>query len=435
MEIKFLNQPKEIKIGDVLKRRLEENFDKAYLIAGMAKDTALEDLYEALEVASSNMSEVKVLIGIDRKNISKDMLLKVLSLGIKLGVHINTDEDKVETRCYIFEKKDGESYIYVTGAKFSSGGLFDNAALVTEIKYSKDDRNLFDSSMNSIKSAILMDFHEIDKDEVILLAEKGEIIARIKDRKIPKISEMYGNADEMLGEKIYDESTNNINLNLSELNDVDIEFDPVITVGRKLELEVEKEIREEKAEREAELRGVKKKESDLDRIYGKVSKDKEEKPKIHMSDEIDYLHMSTLIIEAGKIAEKGADVGEFKIPKMVAENMIEFFGGMDAFKEMADEKGRVRTKEIVPFTIIDNKDNSKIANESVEVILTDRGISLKSNEMIAKNIDESDIIRIIKEKDLKYVLEIIRRDTPEYNIWTAYLINTIRGNKRKFGIQ
>lgn len=434
MEIKFLNQPKEIKLGDVLKRRLEEKFDKVYLIAGMAKDTALEDLYEALEVASSDKSEINVLIGIDRKNISKDMLLKILSLGVKLGVHINTDEDKVETRCYVFEKSGGESYIYVTGAKFSSGGLFDNVALVAEIKYSKDDKALFNTSMNSIKSAILADFHEVDKDEVILLAEKGEIVARIKDRKIPKISEMYGSAEDALGETIYDESTSNINLNLSELNDVDIEFEPVIAVGRKLELEVEREMREEKAEKEAELRSVKKKEADLARIYGKVSREKEEKPIIHMSDEIDYSHMSTLIIEAGKIAEKGAEAGEFKIPKMVAENMIDFFGGMDAFKEISDDKGRVRTKKTATFTIIDNKDGSKRSDESIEIILTDRGISLKLDD-IAGAIYESDIIRLIKEKDLKYVLEIIRKDTPEYNIWTAYLINTIRGNKRKFGIQ
>lgn len=417
MEVKFLNQPKEVKLGDILKTRLNEDFEEIYLIAGMVKDTGIEDIYEDILKSMENPKKISVCIGIDRKNTSKDMLLKLLDAGCRLSVHINTDANKVETRAFIFIKENGTSYIYVTGAKFSSGGLFENNCVITEIKYEKDESKALEIAKNNILQGVVAEFHEIDRDEVILLAEKGEIVARITERKIPNIAEMYGNmapAEKPLGEQVYDESTSNMTFNFDDLADIEIDLEPGIIMRKNVELAAEKEAKKERKEKEELLKSLKKTESDLDKLYGKKEEETKTKNIIHKSNEIDYENMTTLIIESNKINEKD---GEFKLPKALSENLSKYFA-----------------TEIVKFDILDNKDNSEEIDENVSILRTDKGISIKSEVLIKLKLEEGDIVRIIKETEDSYRCEVIRKESAEHNIWSCYCINSIRGQKRRFGI-
>ncbi len=423
MEVKFLNQPKEVRLGDILKARLKEDFKEIYFIAGMLKDTGVEDIYEDLVQAMENPKELTVCMGIDRKNTSKDMLLKILDAGCKLKVHINTDGSKVESRAFVFESENGTSYIYITGSKFSSGGLFENICLVTEIKYSSEEKKVFEIAKNNILQGVLTEFHDIDRDEVILLAEKGEIVARITERKIPNIAEMYGTVasagvEKQLGEQVYDESTSGNSFNFADFADIEIDLEPGIVMRKNVELAAENEAKKEKKEKEELLKSLKKTESDLDKLYGKkAEKEETKKTTIHKSDKLDYEKMTTLIIESNKIIEKGAGEGEFKIPKSIADNLDKYF-----------------TNETVKFNVMDNKDNSEKTDETVNIMRTDKGISIKSQVLIDLKLEEGDIVRIIKENDNEYRCELIRKDSEEHNIWICYCINSIRGQKRKFGI-
>lgn len=422
MEVKFLNQPKEVKLGDILKVRLKEDFKEIYFIAGILKDTGIEDIYEDLVESMKNPKELTVCMGIDRKNTSKDMLLKILEAGCKLKVHINVDGNKVESRAFLFESENGASYIYITGAKFSTGGLFENVCLVTEIKYGLDEKKAFEVAKNNILQGVLTEFHDIDRDEVILLAEKGEIVARITERKIPNIAEMYGsvaNVEKQLGEQVYDESiTTGNTFNFADFADIEIDLEPGIVMRKNVELAAESEAKKEKKEKEALLKSLKKTESDLEKLYGKkVEKEETKKTTIHKSDKLDYEKMTTLIIESNKIVEKGAGEGEFKIPKSIAENLAAYF-----------------VNDVVKFNVMDNRDNKEVLDEAVSIIRTDKGISIKSQVLIDLKLEEGDIVRIIKENDNEYRCEIIRKESEEHNIWICYCINSIRGQKRKFGI-
>ena len=422
MEVKFLNQPKEVRLGDILKLRLKEDFKEVYFIAGMLKDTGIEDVYEDLVQAMEEPKELTICMGIDRKNTSKDMLLKILDAGCKLKVHINTDGSKVESRAFIFESENGTSYIYITGSKFSSGGLFENICLVTEIKYNADEKKVFEIAKNNILQGVLTEFHDIDRDEIILLAEKGEIVARITERKIPNIAEMYGSAtpnEKQLGEQVYDESTSSGNsFNFADFADIEIDLEPGIVMRKNVELATENEAKKEKKEKEELLKSLKKTESDLDKLYGKkTEKEESKKTTIHKTDKLDYENMTTLIIESNKIVEKGVGEGEFKIPKSIADNLDKYFAN-----------------DTVKFNVMDNKDNAEKVDNAVNVIRTDKGISIKSQVLIDLKLEEGDIVRIIKENDNEYRCEIIRKESEEHNIWICYCINSIRGQKRKFGI-
>ena len=124
--------------------------------------------------------------------------------------------------------------------------------------------------------------------------------------------------------------------------------------------------------------------------------------------------MTTLIIESNKINEKD---GEFKLPKVLSENLSKYFD-----------------VDMVKFDILDNKDNSEEIDESVAILRTDKGISIKSEVLVKLKLEEGDIIRIIKETENSYRCEVIRKESAEHNIWICYCINSIRGQKRRFGI-
>ena len=126
MNIKFMNQPKDVQMGNILKTRLEDNFDEVWMISGIVKDSGIEFLLDSMETAVKNGAKLNIAIGIDRKNTSKDVLLKLLNAGADLKVHVNSEEAKVETRAYLFESKDSDSYVYISGGKFSEGGLLEN---------------------------------------------------------------------------------------------------------------------------------------------------------------------------------------------------------------------------------------------------------------------------------------------------------------------
>ena len=207
MNIKFMNQPKDIQMGNILKTKLQDKFDEIWIVSGIAKDSGIELLLDSFDAAIKNGANLNIAIGIDRKNISKDVLLKLLSIGSNLKVHINGEENKVETRVYIYESKNADSYIYITGGKFSEGGLLENTCVITEIKYSKDEMETFKLVKNQLLLGIEGVFKTIDKDDIVLLANKGEIVTRIIDRKIPSISELYGNKEQSIGEQIYDEGS------------------------------------------------------------------------------------------------------------------------------------------------------------------------------------------------------------------------------------
>ncbi len=437
MEIKFLSQPRDAKLGDILTQKMKEKFDDIYLIAGMTKDNAFETIYDDLKIAINSGTNVNLYVGIDRKNTSKDMLAKLLSIGANLNIHINTDDSKAESRIYIFDKKGGVSYIYLAGAKFSDDGLFKNICTFVEIAYSANESGAFEEAKKNILKETKNEFHKVDMDEVVLLAEKGEIVARITERKIPRIGEMYGNVETVVGEQVYDESRNVSLIQPEDLEDVDIDIDANVVVRENVELKTEQEGKKEKKEKEEILKRLSEKGTTIESFYGSndISEgSKEKRAVIHAGGKPKYKDMTTLILESNKIIEKGVGAGEVKIPKELTENTIEFWGGKESFTSVENEKNKIENISMVSAEIIDSKDNSNVKDNDIKLLLTDKGIAINSEKLQEKNIQEGDLIRIIKEAEKSFRIEIIRKETEEYNIWICYCVNTLKGNKRRFGI-
>lgn len=434
MDIKFWNQPKDLSMGKVLSEKMKKGFKKVWIIAGVAKDTGIEILLESIEEARNLGTEVNMLIGIDRKNISKDILMKLLKLGCNLFLHINRDEDKVETRIYIFESDESESFIYQSCGKFSEGGLISSYCIVQEISYMPDEKKIFENA----KSIILKGneiFQKTGEEELILLAEKGEVVARITERKIPSISEMYGGTTiDAVANDVYDENTPSSLFDIPK-NDVDIDIDIDIDFNgelKKVELSAESEAKKEKLEKE----NIEKLASEkLAKFYEKeVANEGEKKVSIIKDvDKIDFSNVNTFVFELNKIVSKGLGEGEVKIPLYLYEELKDFFGSNE-FEGIVDDKGKPRFGTNVEFEIIDTSNNEKLFDKDSFIYVEDRYLAIKSNVFKEIAPEEKDILRLIKNKEKSYCLELIRKNSREYNVWENVCIYMMKNSKRKFGI-
>ncbi len=413
MKINYFNQPDEMNLGELLSQRLQENFDKAYFFSGFAKDSGIFYLLPALE--QSRIKEICFGLGVDNKNTSKDMLMKLLNMGIKVMVFLNGDMAKVETRAYAFESADGDCYVYLPASKLSEGGLIENESLITEIIYGKDEKKLFDDFIcKLIKDS---KFRDIDENGVTKMAENGEIVARISERRIPRISEMYAKEAVEIGTKEYDEGSSST-IRADDFEDVDISvelpMDGEVQVRNSLGEEVE-QVLKKTANKAKQLLGEENETSTSSKI---LPKDKD----------ADYNHMSTFIFMI-----QGADSTGIKIPNSIAKNLSKFIDYPEEY-HVLEINGQLSECANVEFEIFDNETSGEMIDDKAMLIRKEKYVALSSSVLKEMNLHKDDIVRMMKKEKGKYRLEVIRNDTDEHNIWENYCVLTVKGSLRKFGI-
>ena len=412
MKINYFNQPKDMKLGDVLVERLSQEFDKVWILSGFTKDSGVMALISALE--GSPIACKTVSLGIDKKNTSKDMLMRLLRTGAKVQTFINNDDQKLETRLYLFENKNGISYAYLSAGKLSEGGLFQNNCLITEIIYDKKDYSELEKLVLKINENT--GFMELTEEDVIKMAESGEIVARITERKIPRISEMYQKEEVEIGIREYDESLGSSS-GIREYDDVDIDIELPIEGSVKIKTSLGEEVEHvmkkanDKKKDEATEEGTKTK--------GKII------PKVK---EPDFENMNALIL-----ALQNSDATEIKLGNSLVEKLTSFFDYPDGF-HMVDEKGKLREMAEVELEIFENGEGKEVVDTNAKLYRRDKYLGIKSDVLKELEIEDGDVLRIIKQDAGKYRLELIRNKTAEHAIWEGYCIHTLKGNSRRYGI-
>ena len=418
MEIRFLNQPKDIRLGEVLNEKLmSKNYTKVWIFAGFVKDSGLDYLYDAIKVAREEGVIVECVFGVDKKNTSKDMFLKLLDLGCKIRFHINDDSSKLETRIYAFESDAKESYIYLTGSKLSDGGLTENISLITEIKYLPADKREFNKVKLSVEDGLNTDkFETMTRERLKELASTGEILARITERRIPSISELYNLKETDMVVQEYDESASSKYKDLANK-----EFDIAIDFPSDTDVRVQDSFGEE-VEHKIKQKVTEKSES---KIVSKL---------ILGNENFNYDMMNVLIIPTSKVTRKGATAGEIKISSTIAINMGKFFGYPSNFHIEQDGKGKLREKKKIKLDVFENVSGEKKYDGDAELIKTEKNMIIKSQKLAELEINENDIMRLIKQDDDTYKCEIIKQESTEYNVWQNFCTISIKGTNKKFGI-
>ena len=411
MDIKFYNQPKDTKVYDLLSQRLKEDFNKAWICAGFVKDSAIDLLLPDIEIARKNNVIVECIFGLDNKNTSKDMLLKLLNMGCKIRYHLNEDDSKFETRAYLFERDSGDSYIYISGSKFSEGGLTDNMALIQEISYSPAEKKEFNMARAVLESGFSdEEFEYLSEEKLSELARSGDILARITERKIPSISELYNGGSTEVGATEYNDEETKTDYKALVDKDIDISFEDSESVviqdsfGEEIEHQLKKKSKKE------------------DKVTSKI---------LSQEKEADYDAMTTLIISVSKTNLKD---DEIKLPTAVTSLMNKFFGYPDDFHAVPNEKGDIKETKDISLEIFENV--GKKTNDSCvgQLILSPKFLSIKSDSLKEFAMDGEDIFRIIKIDSNKYRCEIIKNESSEHQVWKDFCVVSVKGFSKKIGV-
>ncbi len=412
MEINFYNQPKDDNFCNILTRALtSKEYDKAFFYAGFVKDNAIEMLMDAFKTAIENGMSISMVLGLDKKNTSKEMLLKLLNLGINIRYCLNDEETKLETRLYLFENNDN-SVSYIPGSKFSEGGITTNLTLIQEIKYSKDDKMLYSKLKASVESGLQDDtFVKLDEDNLKLLASRGDIVARITERKIPSINELYNRTDEAsVGTVDYDESTSTdyselVNKDLDIMIDASEDVKYQTSLGEEVEHKLKGEVKEEK-------------------VISKI---------VIPDKNVDYENASTLIYLLANKPSSGESSKEIKIPSVITKELSNIFEYPNGYHMEQDDKGNLKEKKSIKLTIFENENKQSVVDNDASIYFQAKSTSIKSELFAQINIEEDDLLRFIKENDNEYKCEIIRKGSAEYEVWKAFCQNLVKGSTKKFG--
>ena len=412
MEINFYNQPKDDNFCNILTRALtSKEYEKAFFYAGFVKDNAIEMLYDALKAAMDNGMSISMVLGLDKKNTSKEMLLKLLNLGINIRYCINDEDTKLETRLYLFEGTEN-SVSYIPGSKFSEGGITSNLTLIQEIKYAKEDKMLYSKLKASVESGLQDDaFVKLDEDNLKLLASRGDIVARITERKIPSINELYNRGDDTsVGTLDYDESSSTdyaelVNKDLDILIDVDGDVKYQTSLGEEVEHKLKSDAKEEK-------------------VISKI---------VIPEKNVDFGNVSTLIYLLANKPNSGESSKEIKIPSAITKELSNIFGYPNGYHMEQDEKGTLKEKKTIKLTIFENESKQSVEDSEAAIYFQAKFTSIRSELLTQINIEEDDLLRFIKENDNEYKCEIIKKGSAEYEVWKAFCQNLVKGSTKKFG--
>ena len=412
MNVKFLNQPKDVNFYDVLTERISNgNFSKIWIVAGFTKDSALDMLYESIEKAINNGTAVECVFGLDKKNTSKDMLLKFLSMGCKIRYHVNAEGVKFESRMFVFENEDGDSYVYLPGSKLSEGGITSNYTIIEEITYSKDEKIEFGKVKAALENGLNSEeFEELTTDKLKELASTGEILARITERRIPSINELYNigsNSDTNKAQEYDEESKIDYSVLVNSSLDISIDDGEKVKVQESLGDEVEHRIK--KAAKEEE-----------DKVVTKM---------VAPEKQINYDEATTLILPITNYS-----ANEIKIPSAVGIALKKFFNYPDFFHVEKTDKEALNEVQEIELEIFENISKIELNDDKARIIFTTKNAALKSNEFERISISDGDILRLIKVSSSKYRSEIIKKDSSEFDIWNGFCSVVIKGTTKKVGI-
>lgn len=195
-------------------------------IFGVIKDEAYEILKENMHIASDRGVNFKFTVGIDRRNISKDVLKDILSISDDVYVYNNNAQDDFNAKLYIFKFEDCAEVI-IPSSNFTMRGITIAYSNITKINFDlKNDIEQYNEFMFGIKEYIYPDvkiFKKLDEKLIDELELKRDLlITKKNDDTLPSIED-YLKKTALIKRQITDEEIEEkIN---SKLDNIIKEFD------------------------------------------------------------------------------------------------------------------------------------------------------------------------------------------------------------------
>ncbi len=157
MEYLFQNNKSIIKIGDLLKTKLNTFNGKFILVSAFAKCSGVLRLKNSMTSFLEHGGQIKTILGCDSKGTTYEACANLLNISNEMYiVHNNSNAITFHPKIYIFYN-DIEAWIYIGSSNLTAGGLWTNteAGFINELDLSKEEDNiLLNNLLVSINSTI-----------------------------------------------------------------------------------------------------------------------------------------------------------------------------------------------------------------------------------------------------------------------------------------
>lgn len=451
---------------------------KIYVICGTVKESGFEILEE-------NLIDTKIksyfIIGIDKKNTTKNMLEAMLKLSKDVFCYNNNLEVEFNSNIIIIEGQK-KANMFFSACNISDFGLSKDLSVYEEIVFDLSDANdkiKYKEKIKEITSIPNNDnFFLLTKEMITDLIEAKEIFSTKQyNHSVMSISELLSKKNEEKDKvdngKCEIDDGKNIEVPKIDLSDIDLDIElPEVEVDSlkkenkndELKIDVPEDFdtintndivsnvleEPESGEHDMDIQndGLDY-ETPLDindllfeKADMKLTKHEESSEEENQNDDeklevkkVNLNNVSNLIIELPSRPTKGRDLKNIKIPNYIKQMIPEFFALNSSVKnEMID--GSMYKYKNIKIEIVVVNTSEKFTDRNAKLMQKQGQTYITFTTSAFENVEysEGDIVRIIKLSDDVYHIEVISKEMNEYKIWDKVCNQKMKSSDRKFGM-
>lgn len=487
MNIEILTQPilsngTPFILGEEIIKLLSKKKPKTKEISFMfslVKSNAIDMLKPALTEFIENGGVVNFYVDSDKRFLTNPLIPELLDLGCNLYTYINPEGNAEFQYRGIIVESAKSSDVYLTSGNLSLTGLYNSHNIITHISYDiSKDKEEYKNFKNSILSEDLTNkFIKISTEtlpKIIDDIKKSTSIPSISDftkndfskvdtnstKKIdlsePNISiEIDDNVDFLIPQEspVKPKNEKKQTLAVPSQSESTISIDtsaPIVEYtsepiyyGADEAIDVENLLFESKMKSviNSTAKPIKTNAFSSDNLVidDEIQlKEQADESNIVTKKIASVSKTSIFMFESPKITHKGACAEEIKIPIYIRDLLPEFWEWPESY-EVTGNQAKIKSR-ICTFEIIDTMEPENIIEDKAAKLfqrVDESSFSIYSSELKKLDIEENDIIRLIKvssENDSYYTCEIIRKTAKEYQIWEQFCTQNFKNSSRKYGI-
>lgn len=236
MQTKLIMQKnKKNTLADAITASFERKPKKIYLFFGNLKENGFKIIEDEL---FDNKIKPFIVIGIDKKNTTRNMLDDLLSYTNDIYVYSNNSSIEFNSNICIFEYLN-EVVMYLSACNMSENGLIEDVSIYTEIVYDlkqKAEKDAYKAQLKVlIKELEIEPFLKLTKDKIDELIETKEIFStRQYNHNVKSISQLLENTQtnnnvqkEMSKQEIDDVYVSDVSIPKIDLSDIEIDLNDI----------------------------------------------------------------------------------------------------------------------------------------------------------------------------------------------------------------
>ncbi|MBP3284514.1 MAG: hypothetical protein J6M02_03335 [Clostridia bacterium] len=474
MDIEIFTQPaltngENYNLGDCITDLLNSGeFTDVSFFIGLLKEDAYEKLFEHLKNFILSGGSVNFYLGYDKRRNLKKMVQSMLELGCNVYLYKENNSPEFQYKTVFFENTKNAKVLFSSG-NFTMSGLYEGINTTISLNYSlrgKGKEDFVQLKESFLSKQVLDLFQQADRKNLELILGDGALpsIEEFTHKDVPSKTEIKTDLNDIAIDIEIDESVDFLTPPAEPVKKVvkeSVKKEPPATVEKTIpepiiDLSSEEPkyyMQEDAIDIESMLFQTQHEtnpvavpstptvknphyHNDIDEEPALEEEMPETESKIIMKN-ANLSKTSIFMIHAPKIAKKGVNAGEVKIPTYLRDLIPQFWGWPKDYK--IDKINAEKYQNCI-LKIVDTKNPNDILTDNDAKLFQREGennFNIYSKILMDMNINENDILRFIKTQSADgyyFCCEVVRQDVKEYPIWDQFCTTALKSSKRRYGM-